>query len=66
MKRKLIDFPSLNKKENIYPKINLKIQTPLFKIFMDNSKRKKINLLANSLSISKEENIKKMKSKNIY
>ena len=59
------------KKKTISPhnnleSINFKNQIPLFKIFMDNNKRKKILLMRNTINNSKEESTRKLlKSRNI-
>lgn len=68
-----------NKKKSLSPlnnleSINFKIQTPLFKIFMDNNKHKKIHLMKYSINNSKEEKSNKkyekkytyIKNNNIY
>ena len=47
--------------ENKIEQINFKTQTPLFRIFMDNNKIKKIHLTRNTINYSREETIKKMK-----
>ena len=65
--------PNIKKKrispENNIDQINFKTQTPLFRIFMDNNRIKKVHLTRNTMNNSREENIKKMKiiyNKNIY
>jgi len=54
-----------SKKKSISPQnniesINLKIQSPLFKIFMDNNKLKKVHLVKSTMN-SKEEKLQKSK-----
>ena len=52
------------KKKNLSPQnkieqINFKTQTPLFRMFMDNNKIKKVHLARNTMNNSREETIKK-------
>ena len=57
---------SPQKNNKILELFNQKTQTPLFKILMDNTKIKKIHLMKNSVTISKEEKNHKNKKGNIF
>ena len=75
IKTKVISNIANHKKKSLSPKINsnnleqiyFSTQTPLFKILMDNKKTKKIHLMRNSVTISKERISKReKKNDNIY
>ena len=75
IKTKVISNIANHKKKSLSPKINsnnleqiyFSTQTPLFKILMDNKKTKKIHLMRNSVTISKERfNKREKKNDNIY
>ena len=71
IKTKVISNIANHKKKSLSPKINsnnleqiyFSTQTPLFKILMDNKKTKKIHLMRNSVTISKERISKRKKKK---